>query len=59
MKGFMAAEDARFLSHSGMDYIGTTRAILNTLSGADVQGGSSITQQLSKNVFLTQEKNNR
>lgn len=56
MKGFMAAEDARFLSHSGMDYIGTTRAILNTLSGADVQGGSSITQQLSKNVFLTQEK---
>ena len=37
MKGFMAAEDARFLSHSGMDYIGTTRAILNTLSGADVR----------------------
>ena len=56
INAFMAVEDARFMKHSGIDYIGTTRAIIKTLSGTDVQGGSSITQQLAKNVFLTQEK---
>lgn len=56
MKAFMAAEDSRFLKHNGMDYKGTLRALITTLSGADVQGGSSITQQLSKNVFLTHEQ---
>lgn len=56
MKAFMAVEDSRFMRHNGMDYKGTLRALLTTLSGSDVQGGSSITQQLAKNVFLTQEK---
>ena len=56
MDAFMAAEDSRFLKHNGMDYKGTLRALITTLSGKDVQGGSSITQQLSKNVFLTHEQ---
>ena len=56
MQAFMAAEDSRFMKHNGMDYKGTLRALITTLSGADVQGGSSITQQLAKNVFLTHEQ---
>ena len=56
INAFVAIEDNRFYKHNGMDYIGTTRAALNTLLGSSVQGGSSITQQLSKNVFLSNEK---
>ena len=44
---FLAAEDARFFAHGGVDEIATTRAVWNTLSGAR-QGGSTITQQLAK-----------
>jgi penicillin-binding protein 1A len=46
----IAAEDVRFYSHSGIDYWGTLRAILSTLTG-DREGGSTITQQLAKNLF--------
>ena len=56
MQAFIAIEDSRFMKHQGIDYIGTLRAITKTLSGVDVQGGSSMTQQLAKNVFLTHEQ---
>ena len=53
----IAVEDHRFYSHGGIDLIATGRAILNdirTLSFAE--GGSTITQQLAKNMYFTQEK---
>lgn len=56
MKAFIAMEDSRFMKHNGIDYKGTLRAMIKTLSGVDVQGGSSLTQQLAKNVFLTHEQ---
>ena len=46
----IAIEDKRFESHHGVDWKGTTRAIFRTLTGSSVQGGSTITQQLVKNV---------
>ena len=46
----IAIEDKRFESHNGVDFRGTVRAILSTLTGRGVQGGSTITQQLIKNV---------
>lgn len=55
-KAFIAIEDNRFYEHSGIDYRGTARALLYTLSGKEIQGGSTITQQLAKNAFLTQER---
>lgn len=53
----MAVEDRRFYHHIGVDPIGLARAMVaNTLAGRWVQGGSTITQQLAKNMFLTPEK---
>ncbi len=50
----VAVEDRRFWSHRGLDLIGITRAIVvNLTSGRLVQGGSTITQQVAKNLFLT------
>ena len=46
----IAIEDKRFEKHNGVDFRGTVRAILSTLTGRGVQGGSTITQQLIKNV---------
>ena len=46
----IAIEDKRFEKHNGVDFRGTVRAILSTLTGRGVQGGSTITQQLVKNV---------
>ena len=46
----IAIEDKRFEKHHGVDWRGTTRAIVYTLFGKNVQGGSTITQQLVKNV---------
>lgn len=46
----IAAEDVRFYSHSGIDFLGTVRAVLSTLIG-DREGASTITQQLAKNLF--------
>jgi penicillin-binding protein 1A len=56
-KALMAIEDNRFYEHNGIDPRGMLRAFV-TNSGADsnVQGGSTITQQLVKNLFLTPEK---
>ena len=55
-QAFIAIEDNRFYEHSGIDYRGTARALVSTLSGREVQGGSTITQQLAKNAFLTHER---
>jgi penicillin-binding protein 1A len=53
----MAIEDRRYYSHFGFDPIGFTRAMLrNAMSGRMVQGGSTITQQLAKNMFLTPDR---
>lgn len=53
---FLAAEDIRFYQHSGIDFRGIARALITNIFGADMQGGSTITQQLAKNAFLTQER---
>ena len=54
---FIAIEDRRFRSHLGVDPIGLARAAFqNMLNGHVVQGGSTITQQLAKNLFLTGER---
>ncbi|HXT22478.1 MAG TPA: transglycosylase domain-containing protein, partial [Thermoanaerobaculia bacterium] len=53
----LAAEDARFYEHGGVSLMGIARAMLsNVKSGAIKQGGSTLTQQLVKNLFLTQER---
>lgn len=50
----LAAEDRRFFRHAGIDPIGVARAaITNVFAGKVVQGGSTITQQLAKNLFLS------
>ena len=53
---FVSIEDNRFYEHSGIDYRGTFRALISNIMGQEVQGGSTITQQLAKNAFLTQER---
>ena len=54
---FLAIEDKQFYSHHGLNFRGITRAIVTTfLKGRPTQGGSSITQQLAKNAFLTPER---
>ena len=56
-KAFIAIEDRRFYSHFGIDPMGIGRAILrNVLRRGGMEGGSTITQQLAKNLFLTQER---
>src|SRR6516165_10600762 len=56
-KAVIATEDHRFYSHFGIDPVGLIRAVFANLSaGRVVQGGSTITQQLAKNVFLTPER---
>lgn len=53
-------EDRRFYSHFGFDIISFTRAMFaNIFAGSYVQGGSTITQQVAKNLFLTNKKNIR
>lgn len=54
---FIAVEDRRFYSHFGIDVIGLTRAMFaNVKAGGIVQGGSTITQQLAKNLFFKPER---
>ena len=56
-QAFVAIEDRRFYSHYGIDPIGIARAIVtNILHRGVSQGGSTLTQQLAKNLFLTQER---
>jgi len=56
-KAFIAIEDRRFYSHTGIDPLGTARAFFRDIAGRGaVEGGSTLTQQLAKNLFLTQER---
>lgn len=56
-KAFVAIEDKRFYSHFGLDVLGLGRAVVRNLTSRKVeQGGSTLTQQLAKNLFLTQER---
>jgi len=56
-QAIVAVEDQRYYEHTGVDIFGIIRAAFrNAQEGASVQGGSTITQQLAKNVFLTGEK---
>jgi len=53
----IATEDRRFFDHFGIDLIGTLRALtVNARADTVVQGGSSITQQLAKNLFLSNQR---
>jgi penicillin-binding protein 1A len=57
IKAVLATEDRRFFDHYGIDILGLSRAIFeNVRANSVVQGGSSITQQLAKNLFLSNER---
>ena len=57
IKAVLATEDRRFYDHFGVDITGTFRALLtNARAGGVVQGGSTLTQQLAKNLFLSNER---
>lgn len=57
LNAIIAIEDAQFLEHSGVSPIGILRAVaVNLIKGRKAQGGSTLTQQLIKNYFLTPEK---
>lgn len=56
VQAVIAVEDRRFYSHPGVDLRGTARALVHTATGQGVQGGSTVTQQLVKNFFLTPER---
>jgi len=57
IKAVLATEDRRFFEHFGIDVIGTLRALtVNARASGVVQGGSSLTQQLAKNLFLSNER---
>jgi penicillin-binding protein 1A len=56
-KAFVAIEDRRFYDHHGVDPIGISRALLrDVVGGGGIEGGSTLTQQLAKNLFLTPER---
>jgi penicillin-binding protein 1A len=57
IKAVLATEDRRFYDHFGIDIAGTMRALVtNARAGGVVQGGSSLSQQLAKNLFLSNER---
>jgi penicillin-binding protein 1A len=57
IKATLATEDRRFFEHWGIDVFGTLRALFTNLQANEVvQGGSSITQQVAKNLFLSSER---
>jgi penicillin-binding protein 1A len=56
-RALIAIEDRRFYAHHGIDVVGVARALVaNSLHRGVAQGGSTLTQQLAKNLFLTQER---
>ena len=62
VQAFVAAEDKNFFTHDGLDYVGITRGAVNTaknkITGSGgMQGGSTITQQVAKNMLLTKDQN--
>ncbi len=57
VQAFLAAEDARFYKHPGVDWRGIMRAVLHLVrTGEKSQGGSTITMQVARNLFLSREK---
>lgn len=57
LNAVVAVEDHRFYDHGALDYIGITRAIWTNVKSFELrEGGSSITQQVAKNIYFTQEK---
>jgi penicillin-binding protein 1A len=57
VKAVLATEDRRFFEHFGIDFLGLVRALNeNARAGGVVQGGSTLTQQLAKNLFLSNER---
>ncbi|MDF1632017.1 transglycosylase domain-containing protein [Mycoplana sp. MJR14] len=57
IKAVLATEDRRFFDHFGIDFLGLARAMTeNARAGGVVQGGSTLTQQLAKNLFLNNER---
>ena len=61
-QAFVSAEDKTFYTHGGVDYRGMTRGILNTIRNkirgrGGMEGGSTITQQVAKNMLLTRDQN--
>lgn len=57
IEAFIASEDARFYKHQGVDFLSIVRAFIKNLeAGEIVQGGSTITQQVTKSFFLTPER---
>ena len=62
VQAFVAAEDKKFFDHSGLDYLGILRGAINSAqiklsgSGRNLQGGSTITQQVAKNMLLTRDQ---
>jgi penicillin-binding protein 1A len=57
IKAFVAAEDSRFYTHQGIDLLSITRAFIKNIeAGSIVQGGSTITQQVTKSFLLTPER---
>lgn len=57
IKALLATEDRRFFDHFGIDFLGLVRALtVNAQAGGVVQGGSTLTQQLAKNIFLSNER---
>jgi len=58
-KATVAVEDRDFFKHSGVSITGTTRAVVNNFTGGEVQGGSTLTQQLVKQVFFADEAGDR
>ena len=58
-KATVAIEDRDFFKHSGVSVSGTTRALFNNATGGSVQGGSTLTQQLVKQVFFADEASDR
>ena len=60
IEAVLATEDARFYQHFGIDILGTFRALAENVKANDiVQGGSTLTQQVAKNLFLTPERSIR
>lgn len=64
VEAFVAAEDKKFFSHEGLDYVGILRGAINSarnkITGSGgLQGGSTITQQVAKNMLLTRDQNIR
>lgn len=58
-KATVAIEDRDFFKHSGISVTGTVRAAVNNFTGGEVQGGSTLTQQLVKQVFFADESGDR